>query len=162
MYPEPLHNFFEYTIPKRDVAPAGQIYLGTFLAFSLFFSLFFGNILFFLIVLIISIFIFMEKDEEVTDEFGNVRVGFYQDGFHFANKDYKYKDVFSFSFSEEIFGTRQEYLRITFKSPAHPDLFIFIPGEMQKRMVYDIIRKSVKEDSKKELSFTEQIVLRFF
>ncbi len=162
MYPQSVQNFYEYTIPKKEFAPAGQIYLGTFLAFALFFSFFFGNLLFFLIVLIISIFIFLEKEVEIGDEFGNVHVGFYQDGFHFAKKDYQYSDILSFSFSEEVFGERERYLRVTFKSPARPDLFIYMPGEVQKKDVYDIIRKSVKEDPRKELSLTEQIVLRFF
>jgi hypothetical protein len=161
-YPRPMNNFFEYTIPKREVAPAGQIYLGTFLAFALFFSFFFGNLLFFLIVLIISIFIFLEKEVEIADEQGNVRVGFYEHGMHFARKDYDYGSMLSYTFSEEIFGDKEEYLRITFKSPAQNDLFIFIPHNVQKREIRDIISKHVKEDTQKDLSFTEQIVLRFF
>ena len=64
MYPTPRNNFFEYKIPKKEIAPAGQVYLGTFLAFALFFSFFFGNLLFFLIVLITSVFIFLEKEVE--------------------------------------------------------------------------------------------------
>jgi hypothetical protein len=162
MYPSLNQNFFEYNIPKREYAPAGQIYLGTFLAFSLFFSFFFGNLLFFLIVLIISIFIFLEKEVDVSDEFGNIKVGFYPNYFHYAKKDYKYSEILSFSFSEEVFGEREEYLRITFKSPAQQDLFIYLPTDVQKSKIYDIISKSVREDSTKELSLTDQIVLRFF
>lgn len=162
MYPTPQNNFFEYTIPKKEIAPAGQVYLGTFLAFSLFFSFFFGNLLFFLIVLLISIFIFLEKEVDVSDEFGNIKVGFYEDGFHFAKRDHRYSEVLSFSFSEEVFGDKEAYLRITFKSPAKTDLFIYIPEYVQKKALYDIIRKSVKENPDRELSFTEQIVLRFF
>lgn len=162
MYPKSAHHFFEYTIPEKEFAPAGQIYLGTFLAFSLFFSFFFGNILFFLIVLIICIFIFMEKEVKISDDQGNVHVGFYEDRVHFANKDYFYTDILSFTFSEEIFGEKERYLRITFKSPARPDMFIFMPADVQKNDLYDIIRKSVKEDDTKVLSLTEQIVLRFF
>lgn len=158
----PIHNFFEYTIPKREVAPAGQIYLGTFLAFSLFFSLFFGNLLFFLIVLIISIFIFLEKEVDLSDEFGNINVGFYSSGFHYAKKDYTYHEILSFTFHDELFGVPERYLRITFKSPAIPDLFIFLPDDVQKKAIYDIIVKHAKEDPKKDLTLTEQIILRFF
>lgn len=158
----PVNNLFEYTIPKKESAPAGQIYLGTFLAFTLFFSFFFGNLLFFIIVLIISIFIFLEKEIETSDEFGNIKVGFYNNSFHYAKKDYQYLDVLSFTFVDEVFGESENYLRITFKSPAQPDLFIFVPEYVQKNKIYDIIRKSVKEDSGKELSFTDQVVLRFF
>lgn len=162
MYPEVLRNFLEYQIPKKQTAPVGQVYLGTFLAFTLFFSFFFGNILFFLIVLIISVFIFLEKEVSVENEWGNISVGFYQDGFHFAKKDYHYKDVLSFTMHEEIFGEPERNLRITFKSPSRSDLFIHIPEDVQKEDVYDIIRKSVKENPNKELSLTDQIVLKFF
>jgi len=162
MYPQQIQNSFEYTIPKKELAPAGQIYLGTFLAFALFFSFFFGNLLFFMIVLIICIFIFLEKEVEIGDEFGNVHVGFYNDRLHFARRDYYYSDILSFTSSEEVFGEKERYLRITFKSPAVPDMFIYLPEEVQKKDVYDIIRKSVREDSRKDLSLTEQIVLRFF
>ena len=162
MPPRPLDNFYEYAIQKKESAPAGQIYLGTFLAFTLFFSFFFGNLLFFLIVLIISVFIFLEKEVDLGDEYGNILVGFYEDGFHYAKKDYKYSEVLSFTFSDEIFGEKENYLRITFKSPGKPDLFISVPEDVQKNKIYDIIRKSVKEDSTKELSLTDQIVLRFF
>lgn len=154
--------YFEYNIPKKDVAPAGQIYLGTFLAFALFFSFFFGNLLFFLIVLIISVFIFLEKEVDMVDEEGNILVGFYADHFHYAKKDHKYSDILSFTFSDEIFGIEERYMRITFKSPAAQDLFILMPEAVQKNKIYDIIRKSVREDSKKELTLSEQIVLRFF
>ncbi len=155
-------DFFEYIIQKKERAPAGQIYLGTFLAFILFFSFFFGNLLFFLIVFIISIFIFLEKEVDVSDELGNVLVGFYGDGFIYGHKNYKYSEALSFTFSDEIFGEKEVYLRITFKSPAQPDLFVFVPEDVQKNKIYDIIRKSVNEDSSKELSITDQIVLRFF
>ena len=158
----PVNNFFEYIIPKKESAPAGQIYLGTFLAFTLLFSFFFGNLLFFLIVLIIAIFIFLEKEVEIADESGNIKVGFYSDSFYYANKEYKYSSLLSFTFVDEVFGENEKYLRITFKSPAQPDLFIFIPEHVQRNKIYDIIHKSVKEDSSKELSFTDQVVLRFF
>lgn len=157
-----MHNFFEYLIPQKEIAPAGQVYLGTFLAFALFFSFFFGNLLFFLIVLIISIFIFLEKEINVADEEGNINVGFYESGFHYATKDYRYPDCLSFTFHREVFGERETYLRITFKSPAQTDLFIYVPERVQSGKIYDIIRKHVREDSTKELSLTEQIVLRFF
>jgi hypothetical protein len=157
-----IHNFFEYSIPKKEVAPAGQVYLGTFLAFALFFSFFFGNLLFFLIVLIISIFIFLEKEVDLSDEYGNINVGFYDSGFHFAKKDYRYPQCLSFTMHSDVFGNGEDYLRVTFKSPAQSDLFISIPGPVQKKGIYDIIRKHVREDSTKELSLTEQIVLRFF
>ena len=153
---------FEYVIPQKKVQPAGQVYLGTFLAFALFFSFFFGNLLFFLITLIISVFIFLEKEVDVSDEFGNIKVGFYEDGILYAKKEYPYFDCLSFTFHSEVFGEKENYLRLTFKSPGRQDLFIFIPDEVQIKTIYDIIRKSVKEDSKKELSLTEQIVLRFF
>lgn len=161
-YPHPPSNFFEYTISKKEIAPAGQIYLGTFLAFALFFSFFFGNFLFFLIVLIISIFIFLEKEVDLTDVNGNINVGFYETGFHYGKKDFNYNDCLTFNFSDEVFGEKESYLRIIFKSPAQTDLFIYVPGEVQKKAVYDIIRTSVKEDTLKELSITDQIVLRFF
>ena len=162
MYPTPTHNFFEYKIRKSEVAPAGQVYLGTFLAFALFFSFFFGNILFFLIVLIISIFIFLEKEVDMADEEGNINVRFYDSGFHYGKHDYRYPDCISFTMHGEIFGEKENFLRITFRSPAQADLFIYIPDWVQKNTLYDIIRKSVKEDPKKELTLTEQIVLRFF
>lgn len=162
MYPTPMNNFFEYVIPQKDIAPAGQIYLGTFLAFALFFSFFFGNLLFFLIVLIISVFIFLEKEVNLADEEGNLHVSFYESGFHYAKKDYRYSEVLSFNFTNELFGDPTIFLRITFKSPTMTDLFIYVPETVQKERVYDIIRKSVREDRSKELSFTDQIVLRFF
>lgn len=162
MYPLPTHNFFEYVIPQKEIAPAGQVYLGTFLAFALFFSFFFGNLLFFLIVLIISIFIFLEKEVDIADENGNIDVGFYESGFHYAKRDYRYNEVLSYTFHTEVFGEPQNYLRITFKSPASADLFIYMPKSVQKHSIYDIIRKHVKEDPRKELSLTDQIVLRFF
>ena len=162
MYPTPTNNFFEYKIPKKEIAPAGQVYLGTFLAFALFFSFFFGNLLFFLIVLIIAIFIFLEKEVEIADEEGNINVGFYESNFHYGRRDYNYFECLSFTLHAEVFGEKENFLRVTFKSPAQTDLFIYIPDDVQKNTLYDIIRKSVKEDSKKELSLTDQIVLRFF
>lgn len=153
---------FEYLIPKKNIAPAGQIYLGTFLAFSLFFSFFFGNLLFFLIVLIIAIFIFLEKEVEVGDENGNIKVGFYEDRFLYAKKEHRYMDVLSFTMHKELFGEKVNFLRITFKSPSKQDLFIYVPEDVQMKYIYDIIRKSVREDSKKELSVTDSIVLKFF
>jgi hypothetical protein len=153
---------FEYIILRRETAPAGQVYLGTFLAFALFFSFFFGNLLFFLIVFIISIFIFLEKEDSVGDEWGNIKVGFYEYYFKYGKKEYDYGECLSFTIHEELFGQFEKNIRITFKSGSRQDLFISIPDTVQTRNIYDIIRKSVKEDPAKELTFTEQIVLRFF
>jgi hypothetical protein len=162
MYPTPVHNFVEYEIPKKSNAPVGQVYLGTFLAFILFSSFFFGNLLFFLIVLIISIFIFLEKEVDNENQNGNIDVGFYENYFHYGRNNFEYRDCLSFTFYDELFGSSEEYVRIVFKSRGKPDLFIFIPETVQKKDIYAIIRKSLKEDSSKELSFTDKIVLRFF
>jgi hypothetical protein len=158
----PPNNSFEYTIPKKESQPAGQVYLGTFLAFSLFFSFFFGNLLFFLIVLIICVFIFLEREVEIGDEKGNIHVGFFPDGFLYGKKFHPYSEVLSFTMHTEIFGDEEKYLRITFKSPGKQDLFISVPESVQNKTIYDIIRRSVREDNKKEISLTDAIVLRFF
>lgn len=156
------HSNFSYRIPKKEIAPAGQVYLGTFLAFSLFFSFFFGNLLFFLIVLIISIFIFLEREVDIADEDGNVLVSFGEHSFIYGKTEYFYRDVLSFTLHEELFGEREEHLRITFKRGSMQDLFILIPEHVQRRNIYDIIHKHVRENKDKTLSLTDSIVLRFF
>ena len=60
-------------------------------------------------------------------------------------------------------GRRLDTFSVTKLPSAVPAAqIIFIPDEMQKKAVYDIIHRHVKEDSKKELTLTEQIILRFF
>ncbi len=153
---------FSYNILKKEIQPAGQVYLGTFLAFSLFFSFFFGNLLFFLIVLIISVFIFLEKEVEIGDEEGNINVAFLEHSFIYGKKEYAYRDVSAFTIHDELFGEEEVNLRFSFKKPNQQDLFIYVPRNVQIAAVYDIIRKHVKEDRDKQLSLTDSIILRFF
>lgn len=153
---------YGYLIPKKEVQPAGQLYLGTFLAFALFFSFFFGNLLFFLIVFVISVLIFLEKDVDISDKEGNLAVRFSKDLFVYGLKEYLYKEVESFTMHEELFGEKLTHLRIVFKSPGKQDLFIPIENSVQKEKIYDIIKKNVKEDRARELSLVDSLVLRFF
>lgn len=155
-------NFFSYTIPKREAAPAGQLYLGTFLAFSLFFSFFFGNLLFFLIVLIISIFIFLERETDTGNPDGTTEVNFSDTGVLYGSKEYQYKDLSSFTIYEELFGEREVHIGLSFKSPGRQEMFIPAPNDVQIQAIYDIIVKHVRENRDKTLSLTDAIVLRFF
>ncbi len=156
------NNFVEYLIPHKQIAPAGQVYLGTFLAFALFFSLFFGNLPFFLIVLIISVFIFLEKEKDSALNPEGINVYFSDNYFMYDDERFFLKDCLSFTLHKELFGQPEKHLRLVFKSVSKQDLFIDVPNHVQTAKLCDIIRKSVKEDLKKELSFSEQLVLRFF
>ena len=155
-------NHFEYYINEKERRPAGQVYLGAFLAAVLFFSFFFGSLLFFIIVLIISVFIFLDKSEKEGDEFGRVKVVFAEKNFAYGRRIYNYDEVKSFTLHDEIFGLEELHLRITFNAGGRTDLFIYAPTQMHSKNIYDIIAKSVKEDKKKVLSFTEQLFIKFF
>jgi hypothetical protein len=155
-------NNFEYFINEKERAPAGQVYLGAFLATTLFVSFFFGSLLFFILVLIISIFIFLDKEVSQADEYGRVKVSFGDNGFSYGRTYYNYSDCRSFSIHKELFGEEELYLRFSFVSRGRQDLFIYLPTEMHLKKVYDIIYKSVKEDKNKKLSFTEELFIRFF
>jgi hypothetical protein len=156
-------SVFEYYINEQKRAPAGQVYLGSFLAVCLFLSFFLGSFLFFVIILIISTIIFLEKEELEGDEFGRIKVVFGDTFFSYGNKKYLYSNCKSFTFHEDISTNWEEsFLRLTFLTKGLTDLFVFVPSEVHTRKIYDIIRQSVKEDKTKKLSFTDQIFLRFF
>lgn len=153
---------FEYFINEKEKAPAGQVYLGAFLAAILFFAFFFGSLLFFISIVIVCIFIFLDKDTKIGDEFGRIKVVFNHDSFTYAKDKYAYNQLSSFTIYNEVFGVEDLYIRIKFKIRGKQDLFIPLSTDFHLKSVYDIIRKSVKEDKNKSLNFTEQLFLKFF
>lgn len=155
-------NSFEYYINEKERAPAGQVYLGAFLAATLFFSFFFGSILFFLIILIICIFVFLDKGEKVGDEWGRVKVVFSETFFSFGEKKYNYTDLSRFTVHQEIFGAEEINLRFGLRARGETDIFVHVPTPMHLKKIYDIIGQSVREDKNKKLSLTDQIFIKFF
>jgi hypothetical protein len=155
-------NHFEYYVNEKERAPAGAVYLGAFLAATLFLSFFFGSFLFFLTVLILCVFVFLDKGERVGDEWGRIKVVFAPEYFSYGKKRYNYNDLSRFSVHKELFGNEEIYLRFGLRARGNTDMFVYVPTDVHLKNIYDIIGRSVKEDSGKKLSLAEQIFIRFF
>jgi hypothetical protein len=155
-------NHFEYYINEKERAPAGQVYLGAFLAATLFLSFFFGSLLFFIIVLIVCVFVFLDKGVPEGDEWGRVKVVFAPDHMSYGRRKYNYNQLSRFAVSKELFGNEEIYLRISLLARGNTDLFIYVPTQVHLKNIYDIISRSVREDKKKTLSLTDQVFIKFF
>ena len=155
-------NHFEYFINEKERQPAGQVYLGAFLAATLFLSFFFGSFLFFLIVVIVCVFVFLDKGVPEGDEWGRIKVVFAHEYFSYGRRKYNYSAISRFSVSKELFGVEDIYLRLGFVARGNTDLFVHVPSDVHLKKIYDIIVKSVREDKRKTLSLADQIFIRFF
>ncbi len=166
-----MSPIYSFTIYKKDIHVPGKVYLGVFLAFVLFFAFMFGNILFFVIVCMITFLIFLSKDREE-----NIEVYIFDDGILYGNTSYKYSDLLSYSIINQVFELPKPFLRLTFKSPLYQDAYIDLSGEesltptLSDReggsanidMIKNAIGSNLKENKDQKISLVDEIILGFF
>lgn len=148
---------YSYTVPRKEMTINGKVYLGVFLAFSLFFSFIFGNILFFTIVVMLTFLIFLSKER-----YEDLEVFFFEGGIVSGNSAYYFEDLLSYSFVEKVFEIEKLFLKLTFKSALQQDVYIDIVDYEDLYNVGEILSNRVKEEKKSEISLVDEIILAFF
>jgi hypothetical protein len=152
-----------FIIPNNETV-GGKLYLGAFIAFLLFLSFILGNLYFFFIILVCSVFIFLSISDKDSDERSFLLD---ESGIHIQNTLYSFDSLQNFCMLENVFGDSVNYLRLTFKSPLEIDLFIELPVERADGEDLDIIKFKKILGSKvieknKDLTFIDALTLRFF
>lgn len=153
------HRFPDVTfsVKKDPETVADKIYLGLFLALCLFFAFLFGNLLFTLIVAILSVFIMLSYD---TDNILHCLIA--RDFIAFGKEQIPYEDIRYFNIVENSLDRNKEYIKISFRNYLRTNQYIPLPENVQKETIYAILSAKLDESPAQNLSFVEMLMLRFF
>lgn len=153
------HRFPEvqFRVTKHKETAADKIYLGLFLALCLFFSVIFGNLLFTLMVIILSAIIMLSyssgKDSVCV-------LG--KEGVNFEGQFYFWEDLKYFSIVQNQIDGNKEYIRLSFRNYLNPNTYVPLPQNVQKETIYAILSSHLEESPNANLSLAEMSMLRFF
>jgi hypothetical protein len=148
----------EFWVEVRKESAADKIYLGLFLAICLLVSVLFGNLLFILIVGILSFGIMM-----AYSTFGDrERCVIGKDGIEFERNFYVWKNLRDFAIVENSMDGGRQYIRLAFQNYLNPHTYIPLPSNVQKETIYAIMSAHLEENPEPRLSIVEMSMLKFF
>jgi hypothetical protein len=150
-------NFFWF-VDKEEMSASGQVYLGAFIATSIFAAFYMQNVLFIVIVLVCSLFIFLSKNKSQNKEICSLE----KDFIFYENKIYEYENLKSYSFIEELWGKKMYILILQNKNILEPVVFIPVDKNVEISKICAIIPKSLKEEKSPSLTLVDKVMLRFF
>lgn len=148
----------EFWVEVRKESAADKIYLGLFLAICLFLAVLFGNLLFTLIVGILSLGIMMAYSTSGNRE----KCVINKEGIAFEKNFYNWKDVRDFAFVENTVDEGRQYIRLAFQNYLNPHTYIPLPDNVQKETIHAILSAHLEENEQSKLSIVEMLMLRFF
>jgi hypothetical protein len=150
-------NFFWF-VNKSEMSPGGQVYLGAFLAVAFFAALYTQNLLFIMIIITCSVFIFLSKDKSEEQ----VLCSLERDFIYFENKAYMWNEVKSYSFVDLVWDKEVKILLLQNKNVLEPKVFIPIDKNVEINKIRVIIPKLLREDKDVNLTFADKVMIRFF
>lgn len=148
----------EFWVEVQTDGAADKIYLGLFLAVCLLVSVLFGNLLFLLIVGILSLGIMLAH----SSRGGKEKCVLNKDGVSFEGNFYHWKDFRDFSVVENTLDKGRQYIRFAFQNYLNPHIYIPLPDSVQKETIYAILSAHLEENAEPRLSVVEMLMLKFF
>lgn len=148
----------EFWVEKSQETAADNIYLGLFLALCLFVAVLFGNLLFTVMVVILSIFIMLSYSSSLD----RAKCKIDRQGIFYEKSFYPWDDLRYFDIVENVLDNKKEYLRLSFNNYLNPHVYIPIPINVQRETLYVIMSAHLEESSNAKLSLAEMLMLRFF
>jgi hypothetical protein len=147
----------EFKVLKKKETLSGKIYLGFFMAFCIFLSIVFGNLLFTVLVVIISFFIMASNEDFSQETLCHIN----KSSIVYGSSAYAYKNIKYFSIVENEIENNQVYLKLSFADYITPNVYIALDQQVQKEMLYAIMSARLDENPSQKLSFVEMIILKF-
>lgn len=149
---------FFWIIKKSEYSPSGQVYLGAFLAMCIFGAIYIGDLLFLIIVVLASLFIFLSKEDGNKNQICTIG----KKSIIYEEKEYFYEDLLEYSILENIWDIEVKVLALKSKNLLNTTIFIPIDLNVEINKIRAIIPKSLKENNGQDISLLDKIMLRFF
>lgn len=148
----------EFWIDKDPETTGDKIYLGLFLALCLFSAILFGNLLFIIIVSILSVFIMLSYSTSPLQ----AKCKITKDGIQYEKDFFNWEGIRYFDIVENNLDNSKSYIRLSFQNYLNQHTYIPIPKHVQKDTLYAILQLHVEENPSQKLSIIEMLMLRFF